>query len=79
VDDWDSVAATVEQSAVFLHAYQTARGLEWARDELEMCWAAGLWALAYNAKKEASGGGKGYIEHLRRELEERSLRAGIAK
>jgi hypothetical protein len=75
--DGKRVAATVEQTAAFLRAYEQARTIEWSADELEISWAAGLWVLAYNAKKEAWGGGRGYLAHLEGESTERALRAGI--
>jgi len=46
-------AATVDQSAAFLTAYETAQGLSWTRDDHEAYWAAGLWVRAFNAKKES--------------------------
>lgn len=71
-----TAAATVKQSAAFLDAYQLARATDWSTDELEICWAAGMWVLAYNAKKETRGGGSGYVEHLLHEAQERMQRAG---
>lgn len=44
--------------------------------DLEVAWAAGLWVLLYNAKKECAGGGRGYLDHLERELHERMVEAG---
>lgn len=75
--DGRTVAADVEQTAAFLDAYQEARDIDWTADELEIGWAAGMWVLAYNAKKEARGAGRGYLEHLGRELRERMRRAGL--
>jgi hypothetical protein len=49
----ETFAATVDQSAAFLAAYETARGLSWTRDDREAYWAAGLWVRAFNAKKES--------------------------
>jgi hypothetical protein len=79
------VAATIEQTEAFLDAYRSARGVRWGRDDEQVCWAAGLWVMAYNAKKETVGrrtgrttlgGWTGYTEHCRRELCERLGRAG---
>ncbi len=70
------IAATIDQTQIFLDAYQAARGVYWSTEEQEICWAAGLWVLAYNAKKESLGGGTGYISHLEREASERVRRAG---
>ena len=50
-------AATVEQSAQFLDAYEQARGRPWTADERQAGWAAGLWVRAFNAKKEHLDGG----------------------
>ncbi|HEV2034786.1 MAG TPA: hypothetical protein VGU71_11420 [Candidatus Dormibacteraeota bacterium] len=73
--DGRTVAATVEQTEAFLDAYQKARAIDWSADDQEICWAAGMWVLAFNAKKEVSGGGRGYLEHIQRESQERLLRA----
>ena len=44
--------ASVGQSEAFLEAYQSVRErARSARLELQLCWAAGLWVLAFNAKK----------------------------
>jgi Ser/Thr protein kinase RdoA (MazF antagonist) len=43
--------ASVGQSAAFLDAYQSVRGRAFSAAELQLCWAAGLWVLAFNAKK----------------------------
>ena len=69
------VAATVEQTAAFLDAYRRHRP-RWTADDDRSAWASGLWVLAYNAKKETVGGGRGYLDHLRRELDERRRLAG---
>lgn len=74
--DGRTVAATIPQTAAFLRAYQAALGRRWSADDQEICWAAGLWVLTYNARKETFGGGAGYLRHLDREAEERLRRAG---
>ncbi|MFD6418796.1 hypothetical protein [Streptomyces sp. NPDC060194] len=43
--------ASVGRTAAFLEEYQTARGRALSDDDLELCWAAGLWVRAFNAKK----------------------------
>lgn len=43
--------ASPEQSEAFLEAYQSARGRAFSPAEIQLCWAAGLWVLAFNAKK----------------------------
>ena len=70
------VAATLSETACFLEAYLSARGAPWTGDEAEIAWAAGLWVLAYNAKKEAHGGGRGYLGHLEAEGRSRQSLAG---
>ena len=44
-------AATIVETERFLDAYQQARGVAFTREELSAAWAAGLWVLAFNAKK----------------------------
>ncbi|MER6148480.1 phosphotransferase [Streptomyces hirsutus] len=43
--------ATVAETERFLVGYARARGRHWTREESEVAWAAGLWVLAFNAKK----------------------------
>jgi hypothetical protein len=43
--------ASAGQSEAFLEAYQRARERAFSKAELQLCWAAGLWVLAFNAKK----------------------------
>jgi Ser/Thr protein kinase RdoA (MazF antagonist) len=67
--------ATVRQTEEFLEAYQGARGIRWGRDEVEAAWAAGLWVLAFNAKKASIDG----VESLTHgEIAERMCRSGIS-
>jgi hypothetical protein len=44
--------ATIDESALFLEAYQQARGYRFSADGCEESWAAGLWVRAFDAKKE---------------------------
>ena len=74
VVDWGAV--TVEESAAFLDAYAAARGKPWSRDELEVAWAAGLWQLAFNAKKDLYEGVTLNLDHVREHGPERLRRAG---
>jgi hypothetical protein len=76
----DGATASVHESEAFLDAYARARGRPWPAEELEICWAAGLWVFAYNAKVELlSGGGPGPMTgRLRAEAAERRRRAGLA-
>ena len=49
----------------------------WSREEREVCWAAGLWIRAYNAKKDAlDGNGRALLERLASEAAERLRLAG---
>jgi hypothetical protein len=71
--------ATIEQSDQFLTAYANAQGHDWTQMQREVCWAAGLWTRAFDAKKEAVTRGTGPIsEHLRLEAPERLRRSGVA-
>jgi hypothetical protein len=45
--------ATVEESDVFLDAYQRERGRPFTKVELNAAWAAGLWVLAFDTKENA--------------------------
>jgi hypothetical protein len=76
VVDWG--ATTVEESDAFLDAYAVARGHPWSRDELEIAWAAGLWQLAFNAKKDVFNGVSSNLDHLERFGAERRRRAGLS-
>ncbi|WP_411074957.1 hypothetical protein [Streptomyces sp. cmx-4-7] len=67
----------IDESARFLDAYAVARGRPWSAEEHEVAWAAGLWVLTYNAKKESvliENGPGG--THLANEVAERLRRAG---
>jgi hypothetical protein len=69
--------ATLEDTTAFLRAYEQARGYHWSREEREVCWAAGLWIRAYNAKKDAVDGHGGVLlERLVSEAAERLRLAG---
>jgi hypothetical protein len=73
-DDRTGGGASAGQSEAFLEAYQGARGRAFTKAELELCWAAGLWVLAFNAKKFYLDG----FDVLRRtEAESRMRLAGI--
>ncbi|KUN18137.1 hypothetical protein AQJ11_35700 [Streptomyces corchorusii] len=43
--------ASVERTAAFLEEYQMARRGVLTSNELQLCWAAGLWVRTFNAKK----------------------------
>ncbi|HEX4905341.1 MAG TPA: hypothetical protein VFU93_07810 [Acidimicrobiales bacterium] len=72
-----TVAATVEQTAAFLDAYRRARSAAWTDADEQVAWAAGLWVLTFNAKKESLGGGAGYLAHLEPQLAQRLARSGL--
>jgi Ser/Thr protein kinase RdoA (MazF antagonist) len=69
------VAADLQQTQAFLDAYRKARP-GWDDDATEIAYAAGLWVLLYNARKELAGGGGGYLDHLSDELQVRLRHAG---
>jgi hypothetical protein len=69
--------ATLEETEAFLLAYEHARGHRWSCEEREVCWAAGLWIRAYNAKKDVLDGNGGVLlERLASEAAERLRLAG---
>jgi Ser/Thr protein kinase RdoA (MazF antagonist) len=70
-------AATVGQSADFIACYPAAAGLSWSRRDIEHCWAAGLWVLLFNAKKEAYDGGGPQLDRLAGEIAERLALAAL--
>ncbi|HEV3014616.1 MAG TPA: hypothetical protein VG499_15195, partial [Actinomycetota bacterium] len=61
----------------FLAAYEQARGRPWTPAEGQACWAAGLWVLAFNAKKQRLAGGGPHLDRLAPEVPERAARAGL--
>lgn len=70
-------AASLEESAAFLAAYEDAHGRAWSADEREVCWAAGLWVRAFNDRKEAVDGPDGPAQRrLLGEAEQRLTLAG---
>lgn len=73
------LAATLAESAAFIVAYGRARG-GWTQDEVEVAWAAGLWTLAFDAKKAVIRGNQPErLRLLESELELRSRLAGITR
>lgn len=69
-------AASPAESRRFLLAYAAARGRPWTADEWQVAWAAGLWALAYNARVEAAEGGVQLTARLAGEVTHRLRLAG---
>jgi hypothetical protein len=49
-------AATVDESAAFVEAYQQASDRRFSADDIEATWAAGLWVYAFNTKKASLDG-----------------------
>ena len=76
-DRWPEVT-TLDESEAFLAAYEAVRGRPWSRDEIEVCWSAGLWQLAFNAKKQRHEANTKTLEHLQAFGEERLRRAGLS-
>ena len=72
-----TVVSGVEATATFIDAYGRARAIPLTADEREAAWAAGLWVLVFNAKKETVGGGTGYLAALEEQLARRASHAGI--
>ena len=66
-------AASIDESAAFVNAYQRAAGRRWSTAEVQASWAAGLWVYAFNTKK-ASLDGVPWLD--RDEAVERLSRAG---
>jgi hypothetical protein len=48
--------ATVTETQDFLAAYAAARARQFCSDELQRCWAAGVWLRAFDAKKQYAAG-----------------------
>lgn len=44
--------STIGETEDFIAAYAEARGREFSAEELERCWAAGLWQRAFDSKKQ---------------------------
>ncbi|HET7017641.1 MAG TPA: phosphotransferase [Streptosporangiaceae bacterium] len=67
---------TTTETREFLQAYATARGRPFSPDELQRCWAAGLWTRAYEAK-QAQAAGKPVASLTQVEAHERLRQAGM--
>jgi Ser/Thr protein kinase RdoA (MazF antagonist) len=70
-------AASAEESAAFLDAYARARGQVWSAEEAQVFWAAGLWNLAFDAKKQTLDGIGGSLAALERGADRRLELAGL--
>ena len=71
-----TASATIAQSEAFLSAYEASRGAPFGDDERSIAWAAGLWNLAFDAKKDVVRGGGDSLECVRAEGQERLRRTG---
>ncbi len=71
-----TATATLPQSEAFLEAYEGLRGHPLSAEERRVAWAAGLWNLAFDAKKDVVRGGHESIEALRQDASERLWLAG---
>lgn len=67
--------ATVGETEAFIDAYCAARRTVFDRDDLECCWAAGLWNRAFDAKKQAAKG-QAVRSLTEAEVRDRLARAG---
>ena len=65
---------TVPETQEFLTCYAAARGRPFGSEELQRCWAAGVWTRAYEAKKQYAAGQP--VRALTEEADERLRRAG---
>jgi hypothetical protein len=75
IDD-PSRMANVDDSAVFLDAYQQVRNCRWTSRDYAACWAAGLWQRAFDAKTKSLDGDPEQIL-TRYEARTRLSRAGL--
>lgn len=66
-----AAAASIGETAAFLNAYAAYRGRPWSGEERAVCWAAGLWVLAYNTKVELAEGTHRLARRLAGEAERR--------
>lgn len=69
--------AHLEESRAFLDAYAACRGRVWTAEETRIAWAAGLWNLAFDAKKQTLDGFGAGLASLEAEAEERLKLAGV--
>jgi hypothetical protein len=77
-DQWPAVTR-IEDTERFIDAYEQARGRRWSTDEREICWAAGLWLMAFNAKKQSLEGVFESLNHLRQYGPDKLKRAGLER
>ena len=68
--------ATVTETGDFLAAYPVARMHPFSPDELQCCWAAGVWTRAFDAKKQYAAG-QPVVSLTEAEARERLGHAGL--
>ena len=66
-----TATSTLDETSAFIDAYAAARGRAWTPEELSVCWAAGLWNLAFDAKKDIVRGGGESLARIQAEGETR--------
>lgn len=69
-------AASIDESAAFLEQYEACRSRPFSDEERELCWACGLWVLAYNARVQLAEGRDELAGRLILEAKERLKRSG---
>lgn len=57
-------ASSVDEGELFLDSYATTAGADWTDDDVELAWAAGLWARLYDARKETALGQGTLVDRL---------------
>jgi hypothetical protein len=70
-------SSSLAETETFLDAYADARGRAWTPDDLEVAWAAGLWARLFDAHKDAMLGWSGGADRLQDDVDVRAGRAGL--
>ena len=69
-------AASLLDSKDFLEAYEDARGRKWTDEEQRVCWASGVWQMAFDAKKQTLDGTGTSLPRLEEEAARRLELAG---
>lgn len=71
-----TATATLQQSDAFMTAYEALRVTPFSAEERSIAWAAGLWNLAFDAKKDVARGRGPSVDCLATEAEQRLALAG---
>jgi hypothetical protein len=66
-------ASTIDETDTFLSSYVATSGRDWTEMEVQIAWAAGLWARLFDARKETTWGSSLSVDRLEVEVEERAL------